>query len=607
MLAEPGSFSTTPVSDTERARAFGVDASLSGRAWHFRAQDEEIAKQLGFAGLSAPLAHLLAARGVTPETLADFLEPRLKTFLPDPSVLRDMDKAAARIADAVMRNERIAVLGDYDVDGACASALLLRFFKGMGRDALLHIPDRMTEGYGPSVYAMEKLFGEGAKLVITVDCGASAYDALNKATELGLDVVVLDHHAVEKHPPAYAHVNPNAPGDGSGLKQLCAAGVTFLALVAVARTLREAGWFAANRLPEPDLLNDIDLVGLATVTDVVPLTGVNRAFVRQGLRKLGHLGRAGFAALAQVAKAEPPFTTYHLGFIFGPRINAGGRVGRCDLGATLLSTMDAAEATQIAGELDLHNRERQAIEQMILERAMEMGALRESDAFLFLNGDNWHPGVVGIVASRLKDRFEKPVLVAGFMSAKDNVARGSARSVVGVDLGAVVRAAREAGILESGGGHAMAAGFGIARERIADFEEFLKTAFEPQRGVIASARDLLVDAAVSPGAANLDLMDELERAGPFGPGNPEPVFVIPDVTVVYADVVGTHHVKLRLAGSAGQGLDAIAFRIADTRLGQGLLKARGKRIHVAGKLRRDSYNNRHRVQLYLEDAALAGV
>jgi len=591
----------------EGACAFGVASSLSGRAWRFREGDAAVVEALQLTGLSPQMSRLLAARGVTPETLGDFLEPRLKTLLPDPYVMRDMERAAKRIAAAIMRNEKIAVLGDYDVDGACASALLLRYLAGLQREALLHIPDRMTEGYGPSLYAMEKLAGEGAKLVVTVDCGASAIEPITRAGQLGMEVVVLDHHAVTSHPLSYAHVNANAPEDISGLTQLCATGVTFMALIAVTRVLREAGWFEANGLTPPDLLQDIDLVGLSTITDVVPLTGVNRAFVRQGLRRLGHLERKGFAALAQVAKVEPPFTSYHLGFIFGPRINAGGRVGRCDLGARLLSSTSAEEAAGIATELDLHNRERQAIEQMILERAMEMGALRENESFLFLHGDNWHPGVVGIVASRLKDRFEKPVLVAGFMSANDPLARGSARSVAGVDLGAVVRGAKAAGVLDSGGGHAMAAGFGIARERLADFENYLRGAFDPQRQTIAAARVLDVDAAISPGAASLLFLDKLDRASPFGPGNPEPIFVIPDATVAYADVVGTNHVKLRLQGSSGQMLDAIAFRIADTPLGQGLLKARGKRIHAAGKLRRDSYNNRERVQLYLEDAAMAGV
>jgi single-stranded-DNA-specific exonuclease len=449
------------------------------------------------------------------------------------------------------------------------------------------------------------LAADGVRLVVTVDCGAAAHEAFARAGALGLDVVVLDHHAVDSNPSVLAHVNPNGPDDHSGLSQLCAGGVTFLTLVAVMRALRSENWFSKNTVSEPDLLAELDLVGLSTVTDVVPLTGINRAFVRQGLRVIDALRRPGFFALAAIANVERPFNTYHLGFVFGPRINAGGRVGRCDLGARLLASTEMAEAHQLAAELDLHNRERRAIEQMILERAQEMALSQADEAFLLLSGDGWHPGVVGIVASRLKDRLEKPVFVAGFMSERDLVARGSARSVTGVDLGAVVRSAREHGLLESGGGHAMAAGFTVARSRLDDFAAFLRKAFERQRDLIFSTRNLAVESIVSVGGANIEFLGELERAGPFGPGNPEPVFILPDVTVSYADVVGNNHVRLRLAGPAGQSIDAISFRSGDTPLGQGLLEARGKRIHVAGKLRLDEYKGRKRVKVFVEDAALA--
>ena len=607
MQAEPEhdkSISVTNAAD--RPPVFSVENSLSGRAWKFCPRNELTAKELELAGVSRSLADLLAARGVTKDTLEDFLEPKLKTLLPDPSVLANMDNAASRIADAVLRNEKIAVLGDYDVDGACASALLLDYFRHLNRELVLYIPDRMTDGYGPSIVAMEKLAAQEVRLVVTVDCGAAAQHAFVRASELGLDVVVLDHHAVDENPTVLAHVNPNGPDDKSGLTQLCAAGVTFLALVAITRTLRLQGWFSDKEMSEPDLLAELDLVGLSTITDVVPLTGVNRAFVRQGLRTIEAYKRPGLSALIEIANITPPFNAYHLGFVFGPRINAGGRVGRCDLGARLLSSNDPAEATQLAGELDLHNRERQAIEQMILESAQEMAESQKDEAFLFLSGDGWHPGVVGIVASRLKDRFEKPVFVAGFMSDRDSAARGSARSVSGVDLGAVVRSAREKGVLESGGGHAMAAGFTIARERLDDFSQHLREAFEPQRSSIFSARPLQVESVVSVAGASIEFLKDLERAGPFGPGNPEPIFVLPDVTLAYADVVGKNHVRLRLAGPAGQMIDAISFRTSDTPLGQGVLRARGKRVHIAGKLRRNDYKGRTRVQVLLEDAALTG-
>ena len=606
MQADPGQDKPATVTSTaDNAHALGIKESLSGRAWTFCAREEAAAKDIEHAGVSAPLASLLAARGVTRDTLAEFLDPKLKTLLPDPNKLANMELAASRIADAVMREEKVAVLGDYDVDGACASALLLGFFRHLKHELVLYIPDRMTEGYGPSSVAFEKLAADGVQLVITVDCGAAAHEAFARADALGLDVVVLDHHAVDSNPSVLAHVNPNGPDDQSGLTQLCAGGVTFIALVAITRALRLEGWFSKKAVSEPDLLAELDLVGLSTVTDVVPLTGINRAFVRQGLRMIDALQRPGIAALAKIANVERPFSTYHLGFVFGPRINAGGRVGRCDLGARLLASTEMAEANQLAVELDLHNRERQAIEQMILERAQEMAHSQMDEAFLLLSGDGWHPGVVGIVASRLKDRFEKPVFVAGFMSDKDQIARGSARSVTGVDLGAVVRSAREHGLLESGGGHAMAAGFTVARGRLHDFAAFLRKAFEPQRNLIFSTRDLPVESIVSVGGASIKFLDELERAGPFGPGNPEPIFILPDVAVSYADIVGKNHVRLRLAGPAGQSIDAISFRTGDTPLGQGLLKARGKRIHVAGKLRLDEYKGRKRVQVFLEDAALA--
>jgi single-stranded-DNA-specific exonuclease len=569
--------------------------------------DEAAARELELSGFNGALAQLLASRGVKKNSVALFLDPRLKTLLPDPSSFAHMDRAASRFAEAVARKETIAILGDYDVDGACAAALLLRFLKGVKREALLYVPDRMTEGYGPSAAAVHTLRTRGVTLLVTVDCGAAAHDAMEAARGCGLDAIVLDHHAVETNPPAFAHVNPNGPDDRSGITYVCAAGLAFLFLVAVQRRLREQGWFAAEGIDETDLLNQLDLVALATIADVVPLTGINRAFVRQGLRKLERLERPGFAALARLAGVTPPFSAYHMGFIFGPRINAGGRVGRCDLGARLLACDDTGEADALAFELDRHNRERQALEAGILEAADAMALAQSDDPFLLLSGDGWHAGVVGIVAGRLKERHAKPVLVAGFDGADAAViGRGSARSVAGVDLGAMIRAAHAEGILETGGGHAMAAGFGVRRAKLAAFGDFLRTRIEPQRGTIAVASELLVDAMVSPSGANLALLDDIERAGPYGAGNPEPMFLMPDVLVVYAGVVGANHVRLRLVGRDGQGIGAIAFRAANTPLGQALLKARSSRVHVAGKLKRDDYDGEAKVQLHLEDAAPAG-
>jgi single-stranded-DNA-specific exonuclease len=370
--------------------------------------------------------------------------------------------------------------------------------------------------------------------------------------------------------------------------------------------LREQGWFAAQGLDETDLLNQLDIVALATIADVVPLQGVNRAFVRQGLRKLERLERPGLAALARLAAVEAPFSAFHLGFVFGPRINAGGRVGRCDLGARLLSSDDTAQADALALELDRHNRERRAIEAMILESADAMAAAQGEQSFVLVSGDGWHPGVVGIVAGRLKERHGKPVLVAGFESGGDGaIGRGSARSVTGVDLGAIIRAARGAGLLESGGGHAMAAGFSVKRAQLPAFGEFLNRHIEPQRSEIKLASELIADALVSCSGATLALIADLEGAGPYGSGNPEPLFLMPDMLVVYAAIVGTNHVRLRLVGRDGQGIGAIAFRAANTPLGRELLKARSSRVHVAGRLKLDDYDGAAKVQLHIEDAAPA--
>ncbi|HEY8253217.1 MAG TPA: single-stranded-DNA-specific exonuclease RecJ, partial [Rhizomicrobium sp.] len=461
-------------------------------------------------------------------------------------------------------------------------------------------PDRMTEGYGPSPTAMRALSVEGAKLVITVDCGSAATLALEEARSLGMDVVVLDHHRVEQRPPAVAHVNPNQPDDTSSLGYLCAAGVTFLFLVGLNRQLRQSGFYESRAIAEPDLRLFMDLVGLATVCDVVPLKEVNRAFVRFGLGQLSTLSRPGLSALAGVANARGPFTPYHLGFVFGPRINAGGRVGRSSLGVDLLTARDGAKAGEFAELLDLHNKERQAIEKKILEQAMIMAETQSNAPFILVAGEGWHPGVVGIVAGRLKERFAKPAFVAGF---EGGMGRGSARSIPGIDVGAIIRAAADAKVIEYGGGHAMAAGFSLMASQLDGFSSFIADSFSGTGPALAAATDLHLDAVSSPAGANIALAAEIAAAGPFGAGNPEPLLVLPDVRVAFADIVGASHVKLRLAGGDATVLEAIAFRAVGTPLGDGLLAARGRTLHVAGRLRQDDWNGRVRVQLEIEDAA----
>jgi single-stranded-DNA-specific exonuclease len=584
--------------------AFGVARSFTGRRWLLKTVDEAVEREL-LREISPVLSRLLALRGVTLGEAARYLTPKLKDLLPEPNSLKDMEAAVARVAAALNAGEPIAVFGDYDVDGSTSAALLSDFLAALGTLPRIYIPDRMTEGYGPSPAAMKTLAGEGAKLVITVDCGSAAIAALEEARAQAMDVVVLDHHRVDAAPPAVAHVNPNQPGDASGLGHLCAAGVTFLFLVALNRHLRDAKFYEQRGLAEPDLRLFLDLVGLATICDVVPLNGVNRAFVRFGLGQIGALSRPGLAALAGVAGAKGPFTPYHLGFVFGPRINAGGRVGRSSLGVDLLTERDAQKAGAFALQMDLHNRERQAIEKIILEEAIAQGALQANAPFLLVSGEGWHPGVVGIVAGRLKERFGKPAFVAGFEGGHlgNTFGRGSARSIPGIDIGGIIRAAADAKVIEYGGGHAMAAGFSLMASQLDGFRRFVEDRFQNTGAALAAANDLHLDAVSSPGGANIALAQEIAQAGPFGAGNPEPLLGLPDVRVAFADVVGGSHVKLRLQGGEGSVLDAIAFRAVGTPLGDGLLAARGARIHAAGRLRQDDWNGRIRVQLEIEDAA----
>ena len=580
--------------------AFGVARSFTGRRWLLKPVDAALEREL-LREISPVLSRLLALRGVSVKEAADYLAPRLKNLLPDPAILKDMDKAVARVSAALLSGERIAVFGDYDVDGSTSAALLSDFLSALGSAPRIYIPDRMKEGYGPSPTAMRVLSVEGAKLAITVDCGSAATAALEEARAQGLDVVVLDHHRVEAAPPAVAHVNPNQPGDTSGLGHLCAAGVTFLFLVALNRHLRETDFYSERGIAEPDLRLFLDLVGLATICDVVPLKDVNRAFVRFGLGQISSLSRPGLQALAGVAGAKAPFTSYHLGFVFGPRINAGGRVGRSSLGVDLLTARDTEKAAEFAAQLDLHNKERQAIEKLILEEAIALAANQTNAPFLLVTGEGWHPGVVGIVASRLKERFSKPAFVAGF---EGGMGRGSARSIAGIDIGAIIRAAAEAGVIEYGGGHAMAAGFSLSAAQLDGLHHFIIAQFQGAGPALSAASDLYLDAVSSPAGANLALAQEIAAAGPFGAGSPEPLLGLPDLRVAFADVVGRAHVKLRLQGGDGTMLEAIAFRAAGTPLGDGLLSARGRTVHVAGRLRQDDWNGRIRVQLEIEDAAV---
>ncbi|MBU0723723.1 MAG: single-stranded-DNA-specific exonuclease RecJ [Alphaproteobacteria bacterium] len=599
--------------DSADASAFlDVERSLTGRRWISRGQGSAAsgaeAERVGLAlsqrlGLPEILGRVLAARGIGLEEAEGFLTPTLRAALPDPSHLKDMDAAATRIARAVTSGEIIAIFGDYDVDGATSTALLRRFLEAVGGKPRVYIPDRMTEGYGPNAPALLGLKRDGAAICITVDCGITAFAALETASEAGLEMVVIDHHVAEPTlPRAVAVVNPNRLDDDSPHGALAAVGVAFLLVVAVNRALRQAGWY--KQQPEPDLLQWLDLVALGTVCDVVPLTGLNRCLVAQGLKVMGQRRNIGMAALADVARMDEAPTAYHLGFLLGPRVNAGGRVGRADLGTRLLSTQDAQEAAALAQELDGFNAERKQIEQGVQDEAMTQVEAHADGPLLVAVGEGWHPGVIGIVAGRLKERFHRPALVIAF--DENGIGKGSGRSIAGFALGPAVIAAHQAGLLINGGGHAMAAGFTVERGKLAAFRDFLsERAASWLQGGGQAVPVLSIDGALRPGGATLDLLEVLGRVGPFGVGNPEPRFVFPAARIVAADVVGDSHVRCQIADSDGRRLKAIAFRALETPLGTGLLQARSTPLHIAGHLRIDRWQGAEKVQLLIDDAAIA--
>ena len=584
------------------AAVLGVERSVTGRRWRPRLENEKLALALA-QRLDLPdvIARVLAARGVGVETAEAFLNPTLKALLPDPFAVTDMETAAIRLADAVMAGETVGIFGDYDVDGATSSALLSRFLRHVGGAVEVHIPDRIKEGYGPNAPALVGLMDRGARVVVTVDCGISAHEPLRLAAEVGLDVIVLDHHVAEADlPRAHAVVNPNRLDDTSGLTQLAAVGVTFLTVVAVNRLLRERGWYGARS--EPDLMAWLDLVALGTVCDAVPLAGLNRALVTQGLKVMGRRGNPGLNALADIARLTEAPGAYHAGFVLGPRINAGGRVGEPDLGVRLLCTESADEAVGLAMRLDGYNTARRDIEQAVLEAALVEGdrAMAADPAVIVVAAEGWHPGVIGIVASRLAERFHRPAFV---VAIGDGIGKGSGRSLPGVDLGAAVTAARQAGLLINGGGHPMAAGITVAAERLAELTVFLQdrvAAIGPERRTVP---DIGVDGALAPGAATADLVATVERIGPFGVGNAEPRFAVANARVVRADVVGGDHVRCVLGGGDGARLKAIAFRAVGHPLGQALMTTGGASLHLAGHLRANRWQGREDAQLVIDDAA----
>ncbi len=584
---------------------FETATSLCGRQWVLNTVDNRLVEDLSRqAGVNDVLARVLATRGVTLDTVHDFLHPTLKTLMPDPSTLAGMDQAVERLVVAINSKEKIGVFGDYDVDGATSSAVLRRFFRSIGIDPVMYIPDRMKEGYGPNTPALLALAEQGVKIVITVDCGISAYEPLKAAKEAGLDVIVADHHKADPVlPVAAAVVNPNRLDDTSKQGHLAAVGVTFLLLVALNRALRVTGWYRDNNIAEPDLRQLLDIVALGTVADVVPLIGLNRAFVIQGLSVLARGANVGLAAMRKVAAIDVEPSAYHLGFIYGPRVNAGGRVGQADLGMRILSTDDPDEAAALAVRLDDYNRARQDIEAAVLAEAIEQVETRNSDdPVLFAMGASWHPGVIGIVASRLKDRYGRPACV---VALDGGMAKGSGRSVKGVDLGKAVLAARDVGLLFNGGGHAMAAGFTVEEAKLSAFVEFMTKHVVAQMKAGVSSIAHPIDGVLSVNAVTTEFAQMLGELAPYGSGNDEPRFAVVDADVGKADIVGSGHVRCFLTGRTGGRLKAIAFRSADSDLGVGLLNARGRSLHLTGTIRVETWQGRANAQLIIDDAIFA--
>ena len=596
-----------PVDPVQRA-FLGVERSVSGNRWVSRLDQAGQNRALAIAqthGLPELIARVLAGRGVGQEEAMAFLDPTIRGLMPDPHLLTDCEKAAQRLLHAIKKGETVAIFGDYDVDGAASSALLYRFLSHFGVPASIYIPDRIFEGYGPNPTAIGQLIDNGATLIVTVDCGSTSFESLEVAKARGIDVVVIDHHQVAHElPPCHALVNPNREDDLSGQGHLCAAGVVFMVLVAALRLLREAG---DSRVRSIDLLAWLDIVALATVCDVVPLKGLNRAYVVKGLIAARHQGNLGLAALFRKAGLNGPVTPYHFGFLIGPRINAGGRIGDAALGSRLLTLEDAGEAETIAAKLDELNRERQAMEAAMLQEA-EAEALAE-----YGNGDgasvivtareSWHPGIVGLIASRLKDKFRRPAFAIAF----DPVGKGtgSGRSINGFDMGRMVRAAVDAGLLVKGGGHAMAAGLTVERSNLGKLRAFFTEKAEKQVPGLVANETLKIDGALGASGATVELIDRLETAGPYGSGHPQPVFALPSHRLRDSRLVGQSHIKITLEAQDGGRVDGIAFRAAETPLGDLLMSSRGAQIHVAGTLGADHWQGSRRVQLRVTDVAKA--
>ena len=576
--------------------------SLSGKNWilkTFNKEDLIFIKENFF--LDEITSKLLSIRKIKKNDIKSFLNPSIKNFLPNPNNLVDMNKSTLRTVKAFLNKEKLGIFGDYDVDGATSTALLGNYFTELNQDYEIYIPDRKKEGYGPSVYGFRELINKKVKLIFTVDCGTLSYDAINYAKEKGVDVIVIDHHQSEiKLPSAFSIVNPNRFDDKSNLQYLCAAGVCFMFLVSLNSQLRSNNWFTSNN-KEPNLINYLDLVTLGTICDVVPLVGLNRAIVKQGLKVIKLKKNLGIKTLLDICKIESNPSTYHLGYILGPRINAGGRVGKCSHGANLLLNKDPQKSFKLASELDQFNKERQMLEKDLLQKILTQSKNHLDDPVIILSGKNWHEGVIGIVAARLKDIFNKPVII---ISLEDNLGKASARSIVGFDIGSVIIAATQAKILLKGGGHKMAGGFSIKLNNIEKFKNFVFKKFRSINKDLISEKPLMLDSIISPSAINLEFYNKVALLSPFGSGNPEPRFIVEDLKTINGKVVGEKHIKSVLIGKDGSLVKSIAFNAIENDLGAYLLKKNNKTFNIAGKLSLNEWRGQSNVEFIIDDISV---
>ena len=577
--------------------------SISGKNWILKKYNQDQVTYLkdNFS-LNEITSKLLSIRNIKKEDISSFLNPSIKNFLPNPNNLVDMEKATLRTFTSINLNEKIGIFGDYDVDGATSTALLGKYFSELNLQYEIYIPDRRKEGYGPSIKSFEQLIKKGVKIIFTVDCGTLSFEAIDYAKKNKIDVIVLDHHQSEVNlPKAFSIVNPNRLDDKSNLQYLCAAGVTFMFLVSLNRELRLKKWFSKNKINEPNLIYYLDLVSLGTVCDVVPLIGLNRAIVKQGLKILKAKKNLGLKTLLDICKIETHPSIYHLGYMLGPRINAGGRVGKCSHGANLLLNNDPKNAFKLACELDQYNKERQMLEKDLLEKILKETKSYTKDPVIILSGSNWHEGVIGIVAARLKDKFNKPAII---ISVKDKIGKASARSIFGFDIGSAIIAATQEKILLKGGGHKMAGGFSIKIENIQKFKDFIFRKFRNVNEDLTSEKPLLLDSIISPTAINLEFYNQVNSLAPFGSGNPEPKFIIEDLKTVNGKIVGEKHIKSVLIGLDGSPVKTIAFNASENDLGAYLLKKNNKPFNIAGKLSLNEWKGQSNVEFIIDDISV---